>query len=34
MQAVTDVLTVPVTVVGERVLIGFSQREFEEVFSN
>lgn len=33
MQAIADVLTVPVTVVGKQVLIGFSQLEFELAFS-
>ncbi|CAA7600726.1 Hypothetical protein DEACI_1379 [Acididesulfobacillus acetoxydans] len=34
MQALTDALTVPVTRVGDRVLVGFSSREYEEAFEN
>ncbi|OLN32479.1 glutaredoxin family protein [Desulfosporosinus metallidurans] len=34
MKEVTDALAVPITCVGERVLIGFSSEEYEEVFQN
>lgn len=34
MQAVTDALTVPVTRVGDQVLVGFSTREYEEAFKD
>lgn len=32
MQTWTDVMTVPVTRVGKRVLIGFVEKEYEEAF--
>ena len=34
MKEVTDALTVPITRVGERVLIGFSSGEYEEVLKD
>lgn len=34
MQEWTDVMTVPVTRVGKKVLIGFGQREYEEAFQD
>ncbi len=34
MQEWTDVMTVPVTRAGKRVLIGFVQGEYEEAFQN
>ena len=34
MKEVTDALTVPITCVGERVLIGFSSGEYEEVLKD
>ena len=34
MKEVTEAIAVPVTQVGERVLVGFSSTEYEEVFKN
>jgi len=34
MQKVTDTLTVPVVQVGNRVLVGYSAQEYEEVFKD
>lgn len=34
MQAVTEAMVVPVTRVGERVLVGFSPDEYAEAFKN
>ncbi|OLN28609.1 hypothetical protein DSOL_3987 [Desulfosporosinus metallidurans] len=34
MRALTDAMTIPVTKVADRVLVGFSQTEFEQAFQS
>jgi arsenate reductase-like glutaredoxin family protein len=34
MKNITDALSLPVTCVGDQVLIGFSSDQYEEVFKN